>query len=146
MKKKSYFVIPFLILVLVFSMALSSCKNPCQTEQAQEFTKELKNIKNTFDDKFELAGSTSRINLTPVISDMQDLKRELSKLEPPEKCSELSDIKEYYLEGMDTAINAYMMFQLEEDDKKVLSKINSATSRFEYIDKWIKEFENPEES
>ena len=143
---KIRYLIPVLILVLVFSMALSSCKNPYQTEQAQDFIKEFKNIKNTFDDKFELAGSTSRINLTPVISDMQDLKRELSKLEPPEKCPELSDIKEYYLGGMDTAITAYMMFQLEEDDLKILSKINSATSRFEYVDKRIEGIENPEEA
>jgi len=137
-------LIPVLILILIFSMVLSSCKNPCQTEQAQEFIKEFKNIKNTFDDKFELAGSTSRINLTPVISDMQDLKRELDRLEPPEKCSELSYIKKHYLEGMDTAIDAFMMFQLEENEFVISLKIDKANVRFEYVDKWIKEIEGGE--
>lgn len=132
------YLIPFLVLVLIFGFI--SCTNN-RDEEAKDYIRSFKLIFEEFKDTYDLAGSTSRIALSPIISDMQRLKRDLYGLELPEKCDEYNGMQNYCVESMEDAIVAYMKFQQQEDDMVVYRLLKSVNTRFEYIDDWIEEVE-----
>jgi len=140
MKKKITLVIT-LILVALLSLLLISCTDPCESEGAQDYIKSFTITFEEFKDIFDLAESTSRIALSPVISDMQEVKRDLNGLELPENCGKYGDMQEYSVETMEKAIDAFMKFAQQEDDARVISIIESVRTRFEYIENWIEETE-----
>ena len=140
MKKKiTLFVV--LILLLLLSLNLISCTDPCESEEAQDYVKSYAITFEEFKDIFDLAESTSRIALSPVISDMQEVKRELNRLELPENCEKYDDMQEYSVETMEKAIDAFMKFAQQEDEYEVMNIIESVKTRFEYIENWIEETE-----
>lgn len=139
MSKRLYFIVPFLILVLVFSFI--GCTNNNKDEEAKDYIRSFKLTFEEFKDTYNLAGSTSRIALSPIISDMQRLKRDLYGLELPEKCDEYNGMQNYCVESMEKAIDAYIKFQQQEDDLVVFSLLESVDTRFEYTDNWIEEIE-----
>ncbi len=140
MKKKITLLITLMIFLLV-SISLISCTNPCKSEEAEDYIRNFNNTFEEFKDTFDLAESTSRIALSPVISDMQEIKRDLNGLELPENCDKYSDMQDYSVEAMEKAIDAFMKFQQQEDEIKVISIIESVRTRFEYIENWIEETE-----
>jgi len=135
MSKKLYFVVPFLILVLVFSFI--GCTNN-KDEEVKIYIAEFKDIKDKFIDKYKLANTTARIALTPVISDMQDIKRDLLNLDPPENVDRLSGVKELCLYGMDKVIEGFQEFQIENEIKSI-SLLREADEIFESVDNTINE-------
>ena len=135
MSKKLYFIIPFLVLMLVFG--LISCGND-KNEEIKNYLDEFNKIKNKFMDKYELAGTTARIALSPVISNMQDIKRDLENLDPPENVDRLIGVKELCLYGMDKAIEGFQEFQMENESKSLLL-LDEADGIFISVDNTINE-------
>jgi len=122
--KKWYWLI---VAVVIFCFLLISCKSdPYQSEESKEFISELESQISYFNDKLSLAGTTSRISLTPVISDMQDIKREVINLEVPENTPKLAAVQELCINGMENAIDGYQMFQLEEEGESIFEKLDNA--------------------
>ena len=121
------YLIPFLVLVLVFG--LIGCGNGKRNEEIKNYLDEFVKIENRFIDKYDLAGTTSRIALSPVISDMQDIRRELENLNPPEDVDRLVEVKELCLHGMNKTIRGFQEFQMENEDKS-LELLNEADKIF----------------
>ena len=136
------YLIPFLVLVLIFG--LIGCTNPCESKESKEYLKDASKKYEIFFEKFKLADSTSRMNLTPVINDMQNIKIEFDELITPIKCEELINAHDLYLEGMDLVIDGFLSFQSQEDDSDTWNKFLEAEVSFNNADIIIGEFENGE--
>ena len=122
-----------IVLILILAFSFASCKkDPYNTEEAINFIKEIKSQINHFNDKLDLAGTTSRIALTPVISDMQDIRRKVVELEIPEDTPKLEDAHKLCVHGMTKAIEGYQMFQTEEDETEVFKKLETAYHALRY--------------
>jgi len=112
-----------------------------QSEVIKTYIVEFKKIKSEFIDKYELAGTTPRISLTPIISEMQDIRRELSDLDPPENINRLAGVKELCLYGMDKVIEGFQEFQMGNETKS-MTLLKEADKIFESVDNTIKEIED----
>ena len=75
-------------------------------EQAQPLLDE-------FADATQLAGRTPRVSLAPIVGDLQRIKREFEKIEPPPVAEEAH---KYYCEGMDYGIRAHLTFMAQGSD------------------------------
>ncbi len=124
----------------------------CKSEEAKDFVRSFKLIFEEFKDTYELAKSTSKISIPPFISDMQEQKRNIERLELPENCDEYFTIQtyskerdEYFtiqtysIERMEKAIDAFIEFQT--DGEYILSLLDSADKGVAFIDNWIIETE-----
>jgi len=136
---KLKFIITFSI--IVFIVVLIGCSNPCENKEAKQYLENASKKYEVFMEKYKLANSTSRMNLTPVISDMQDIKTEFNELNPPAKCEELVEAHKLYLEGMNCAIDSYIAFQSQEDDVDVMMKFIETENLFDGAEDIIKNFE-----
>jgi hypothetical protein len=105
---------------------------PCAVQMA-DFVIELDQVAGRWDDANALAGSTSRIALSPVISQLQEIRRQASELQPP-GCAKM--VRSYLVDYMDTTIEAYMMFMADETESAINKKFESAGRSF---DLYIKE-------
>jgi len=141
-KRKLYFVIPFLILVLVFS--LTGCTNPCESKEAKQYLENASSKYEIFMEKYKLANSTPRINLAPIIADMQDIKIEFNGFNPPSGCKELLNAHKIYLEGMNCVIDGYIAFQSQKEDSDIVMIFIEAENLFDNADNIIKDFDNGE--
>lgn len=137
--RRIYFIVPFLILVLVFS--LTGCTNPCESKEAKQYLENASSKYEIFMEKYKLANSTPRINLAPIIADMQDIKIEFNGFNPPAGCKELLNAHKIYLEGMNCVIDGYIAFQSQEDDLDVMMKFREAEDLFDDTEDIIKNFE-----
>lgn len=102
---------------------------PCSV-QAAEFVADLEEYFDDWDDTVNLAESTSRIALSPVVSDLQALRREISDLDPP-ACA--GDILAPYIEYTDYTIAGFLNFMENEPDARV-------ASYFDVANRWLDEF------
>jgi hypothetical protein len=95
-----------------------------------KFLQECDMLIEEFFDLNEVASSTSRIALSPVVSEMQDVKRRFKYLEEPAFCDYTNEYKEAVVEGMDYNIQAYLDFMT---DKEYLVSLDMklALNRFE---------------
>jgi len=141
MNKKFKFIIILTTVVFILTFVLISCKDPYQSDEAKGYIKEFKRIVSEFNDKYKLANSTSRIALSPVISDMQDIKNDLNRLEIPEGCEDFTHRQEYCVEAMDYAIEAFLKFQSNSEDLDVIDLLDKADHMLNYTDKWITDTE-----
>jgi len=95
-------------LILLF---LCSCSNINQSLE------QLKAIDDKMVDAYNLAGATARINLSPVVSKMQDIKNELDNLQVSQ-C--LNYAKSDYDKAFTDIINAYLAFMRQGDYQSLL--------------------------
>jgi len=136
---KIRYIIPFLVLILI--LGLIGCGNPYKSNEAVEYLEEFEDIKEEFMDKYNLAGTTARIALTPIILEMQNSKRDLSKLTPPEECEEFFDVQELCLIGMDKVIEGFQEFQMDNEFQSFLL-LQEADEIFVSVDDKIDEIKN----
>lgn len=97
----------------------------CTAEDVQAFLDELEPLLGRWDDRAEVAGSTARMNLSPVITGMQDIKRDVEELEAP-WCAE--ETQEKAVAYMDQYIDGYLRSwptSLMPQSKKNLSALVS---------------------
>ncbi len=98
------------------------------------FMDELNQVAGRWDDANTLAGSTSRIALSPVIAQLQEARRQADALQPP-GCAKM--IRNYLVDYMDTTIEAYIMFMADEPESSITKKFESAHRSFEQYEKEI---------
>ncbi len=131
--KNKYFI-SIIILMLFISFFLVSCKQgPYSDKESKNFISDLSNLNIKFVNKISLANTASGAALSPVISDMQDIRTEVSNLEVPGEDEKLSDIKESSINGMDEVIESFQMLQSGENDVEVILKIQNGISILEDV-------------
>jgi hypothetical protein len=95
----------------------------CSAEDATAAKEDLDLIIERFDDANARAGTTSRIALSPVIGEMQEVRRDLRALELPDCATEAVDAS---VEFMDKSIEAYLAFLSDEPDSTVTRLFDEA--------------------
>jgi hypothetical protein len=90
----------------------------CSTEDADLIKSDLDPIIERFDDANARGESTSRIALSPVIGEMQEIRRDLGTLDLPPCAGKATALSREY---MDKVIEAYLAFLGDEPDSTVQS-------------------------
>ena len=130
---KRIIVIKKLLFIFVVLMLAVGCTKPC-SDQSKEYIKEANQLFDDWDDANRLAGTTSRIALSPAIARLQEIRREASDLQVPQCAEKVNDM---LLDYMDKTIDGYIAFMSEEDDNKVNDIFDKASL---LLDKFTKEF------
>ena len=118
-----------LVVVAVLALLVSGCSDRCAKRETVEFLDQFDDIVNRWADTNDLASSTARIGLAPVIQQMQGLKNEVDNLE--DICPAATEFKEQMVESMDLTIEAYLMFMGDESEADVAAKFNEAGTALE---------------
>ncbi|NLF00895.1 MAG: hypothetical protein GX601_07945 [Anaerolineales bacterium] len=79
-----YRVVLTLILVFLVGLPLAGCSS--ERKEVLAYLEAAQPILNEWSDTFNRATSTARVSLSPVIGDLQRVKRDYEALEPPEPC------------------------------------------------------------
>jgi hypothetical protein len=96
--------------------------------QSEKYRSEVTDLIEEWDDAESVAGSTSRIALSPAVSELQRVRREVDNLEFPD-CAEYA---QYHLVTyMDTVIEAYLLFMADAPDSSVSDKFEEANSQLD---------------
>lgn len=131
---KNKYLIFIIILMFFLSFFLISCKQgPYSNQESKNFISDLSNLNIKFVNKLSLANATSGAVLSSAISDMQDIRTEVSNLEVPREDEKLSDIKESSINGMDEVIEGFQMLQSGENDVEVVLKIQNGINILEDV-------------
>lgn len=122
----------FLIIavVLIFTFSCNSGGKANDSSINNYIDKSSKEFKK-FMEKCELASNSARINLAPIISDMQDIKSEFEGIEIPGDQNDLQNAKNMYIEGMELVIEGFMSFQTQKSQKEMAGLFNGAQEKFD---------------
>ena len=142
--RNGYRVLSVLIIIIMTSFLLMGC-DVYKSKESKEYINEIKQLSDKFEDKFKLANNTSRMSLTPILSDMQDIKREVNNLEPPKNAKKLVDLQGLVSEYMDSIISGFMLFQAQESDSVVSDQFETAIMNKQLAVDKLFEIENPKE-
>lgn len=93
----------------------------CST-QTQNYLDEIEPLIDEFLDTAELADSTPRIALSPVVGDMQRIAREIEDLSAPD-CAVDASVR--LISGINLVIDGYIGFMSQEDDEWVSRDIKN---------------------
>ncbi len=110
------------LLALIAGVLLCGCSfgdPPTCIEQSTEYIQELDDLTMRSLDAVELADSTPRLSLGPVISDLQEIKREVAALDAPECASQVQRAAEKLMEQ---SVTTYLAFVSEEEDEVVAAE------------------------
>jgi hypothetical protein len=134
-----------LLLVLVLASVLVGCGGTpaptarptvpptptpgCDSVAAAAFDDELDLLLGEWDDTATLAGSTGRIALSPVVQQMQDIRRRVQALDAP--CKEAEDVRAVAGTYMEFVTSAYLSFMSQEPDAEVKARFGQADDAFE---------------
>jgi hypothetical protein len=99
-----------ILTIFVFSILVSGCKNPFEAKD--KGIDQLNTIENRWEDAHTLASSTARIALATPVSELQNVKRDLEKLEVSE-C--LIPAKEALSSYMNSKIANFLSFMADAD-------------------------------
>jgi uncharacterized protein (DUF983 family) len=99
----------------------------CPPKEVQAFVKEITPLLGRFVDAVKVADSTARISLVPIITQMQEIRREAqSKQPPPCAAPAYNDI----LQGMDLYIEAFLSFSAQGRGAEVTMAFAQAEATF----------------
>jgi len=119
-------------------------KVDCSQEEVDSYLDELDYSLEEWDDTYLIATSTSRMSLAPIIGDLQDIKRDVSRFDRPECADYISDI---VVVAMESDINALVSFLSQDSDSVVSRKMAGAKEAWEIVDTELKNFkESPLDS
>ncbi len=111
--------------------ALAPTSAPCYVQGATYFD-ELDRILTVWGDQHSLANSTTRGQLSAVVSDLQETRRSMKDLEPPSCAQEAHSACIAY---MDAYLDAIMSFMRGQSDGLVSRKFQAAKSlQHEFVD------------
>lgn len=99
-----------ILTIFISSLLVSGCKNPFEAND--KGADQLNTIENRWDDAHTLASSTARIALATPVSELQNIKRDLDKLEVS-KC--LTPAKEALSSYMNSNIANFLSFMADSD-------------------------------
>lgn len=137
-------LIIFLMLSPFISCSKQTTSHITLNEQQEEYLDNLIDIKDRFIEKYELAKGTSKIALSPIISQMQDIKNELSNLKLRDNNDQLIYLSNVIEEAMDSIITVFLEFQREDRIDQL--KIEFAENCFNGTEKIIEGIKNPDSS
>lgn len=111
----------------------------CPDEEVISYLDELDLLLEEFDDTVEIAGSTSRMGLAPVIQDMQSQKRDARRLDRPECANYLEDL---VVVAIETKVDAFISFLSQDSDTVVARKLTASEEVRSMVDDEISAFKN----
>jgi hypothetical protein len=124
-------------LLALFPLLLTACNSasllaptatptidPCAPELVSAAIEEADGIYARFRDATDLAGSTPRMSLAPMIADMQAIRRDAEAMEMP-PC--LQDMHKAMIASMNGGIDALQSFLADEDDDVTTALLDVAT-------------------
>jgi len=131
MKTRYYVLIAILIVALVVGAmyGLVNYGTACPRKATARFLDDYNSLVEQFSDIFTRAASTSRIALSPVIGELQSIKREVDDLD--DVCQEATQLKAATVYAMDASIDGFMLFMADAPDADVATKFAEATRRTE---------------
>lgn len=100
--------------------------NVCMPEDVTKYKTLTREIVSQFEDAFQLASNTPRITLSPVIQNMQAIRREAQALELP-VCTH--NAQNRLIDYMDVSINAFSAFMGQRPEDEVNGLFNAAQLR-----------------
>ena len=128
------------IAVLCVLLALVACGGPppsptvpptptpgCVPAEAAAFLDEIDGLLDEWDDMVDLAGSTGRISLAPVIEKLQAIRRRVRDLDTP--CTEAATLTEALADYMDATVQAYLAFMAQRDEDEVDALFTRASDK-----------------
>lgn len=113
-------------------------KVECPQEEVETYLEEIDYILEEWDDTYLVATSTSRMSLAPIIGELQDIKRDVNRLDRPECAGYLSDI---VVVAMESDIGALVSFLSKDSESVVSRKMAGAKKAWEIVDTEIENFE-----
>jgi hypothetical protein len=113
-------------------------KVECPQEEVETYLEEIDYILEEWDDTYLVATSTSRMSLAPIIGELQDIKRDVNRLDRPECAGYLSDI---VVVAMESDINSLVSFLSRDSDSVVSRKMAGAKKAWEIVDTELENFE-----
>lgn len=119
--------------VLALTVSCGQAASALCSTQTQNYLDAIEPLIDEFLDTAELADSTPRIALSPVIGDMQRIAREIEDHSAPD-CA--ADARTRLIQGMDLVIDGYIGFMSQEDDERVTQEVRNG---FYHINKATEE-------
>ena len=119
-------------LILIVVLLLAACGAPiptptpaptptptpgCASDAVTAYLDDLNVLTSEWDDAVAVAGNTGRGMLSPVVQDMQRIRRGVNELETP--CAEADAVRDVVAEWMGHIIDGYLSFMAQESDGTV---------------------------
>ncbi|MHC1739711.1 MAG: hypothetical protein AB9897_01225 [Anaerolineaceae bacterium] len=123
-----------LFVFLISLVLLTGCSTDCNKKEVQSATDQLNGVVQKWDDMVNIAGSTPRIALSNVITDLQDIKNEANAVEIP-AC--VTEAKTDLLRSMTNTIEGLVLFMGEGSESDIHVKFSSAGSLRSYYEEEI---------
>lgn len=114
-------------LVLFFLLTGCAFGQPCSMQSA-EYLAKLEELLVRWDDANSVAGSSSRLSLGSSIPPLQQIRREVNTLTPPECAKNIQALSVAY---MDTTINLYLSFMAQKPDEEVNAQAQESKQALE---------------
>jgi len=133
----------WILILLVSAFILTSCSSALDKEidecreQFPPYAEQMTEIIEEWDDAFDIAASTSRIALSGPVGELQAIRREAGRVDPP-VC--VVDVHDYYLEGMDTFIGFFLGFMADPDSKSDELDISFASLQMRMVTAGVEKY------
>jgi len=98
-------------------------KVACPQADVESYVDELELVLEEWEDTTTRAGSTSRIALSPVIGELQDVRRNTRRIDRPECADYLNDL---IIVAMERDIDSFISFLSQDSDSVVVRKMEGA--------------------
>ena len=118
-----------LLIVVILLIGCTPVNTYCPKDEATIAYKELTSLSERWKDGFNLAASTSRMNLPTVIESLQSIKQDTNALEVPE-C--LYQPHYQFVRSMEAGIDAFIAFMSEKPDFEISEKLKESNSFMDY--------------
>lgn len=136
------FILIGLVVVLVGAAAFILLRPdpPCY-KQAEVFITQLDPLLEEWSDAITVASSTSRIALSPTVSNLQTIRREVSNLTPPDCAMEAQEL---LVSHMDYMIDGFLSFMADEEEFTVNSYFDVGTTKLDdFLEVYLAVKSNP---
>jgi hypothetical protein len=102
----------------------------CPQDNVDSYIDEVKLIKEEWDDTYTRASSTSRIALSSVIGELQDIRREMERVDRPECANYINDL---YIIAMNSDIDSFISFLSKDSDSVVQRKMAGSQKAWDIV-------------
>ncbi len=126
-----YLLAAVLIVAIAVGTFYFTRPKPCYV-QAKDFIAAFDPLIHRWKDAYDVARSTSRINLGPAIAEMQSVKRDIEALDPP-PCAK--EAHEAYIMQADYMIKGFLSFMVQEDENIANTFFENAVNQLKYFNR-----------
>ncbi len=126
-----YLLAVVLVIAIAFGAFYFTRPKSCYA-QARDFIAAFDPLTQRWTDAYDIASSTSRINLGPAVAELQSIKRDIEALEPP-KCAQA--VRDTYLQQADYLIKGFLSFMAQDDESITNSYFEQAVEQLKRFNK-----------